>query len=213
MIITSFLHWTTKSLCRRGEDSCAFKCEKDTWCAHLIEEIAWCWGHLLIFCSLSAKWSPQQTYPQLWRALNNYFLHRHCFAVHKTSQKTLSALPTTFLFFLLSLTKRRALLLMKQWCRIACVDMKKNLCKCIIATAYLLFTRTAVWNPQTLWTDVNCNLSYIGNQVWYVITGANFMHITCLLLVWLSLGLTTTRALGVQVSMPNCNTRGKEISQ
>lgn len=99
MIIMSFLHWTTKSLCRRGEDSCAFKCEKDTWCAHSIEEIAWCWGHLLIFCSLSAKWSPQQTYPQLWRALNNYFLHRHCFAVHKTSQKTLSALQTTFFAF------------------------------------------------------------------------------------------------------------------
>lgn len=33
--------------------SCAFKCEKDAWCAHSIEsfvrEITWSWGHLLIF--------------------------------------------------------------------------------------------------------------------------------------------------------------------
>lgn len=51
--LMSFLHWTTKSLCRRGEDSCAFKCEKDAWCAHSIEsfvrEITWSWGHLFIF--------------------------------------------------------------------------------------------------------------------------------------------------------------------
>lgn len=99
---------------------------------------------------------------------------------------------------------------MKRWWCIACVDMKK-ICanRIVIATTYLLFTHTAVWNPQLPWADVNCNVyfSYIGNQVWYVLTGANFMHVTCLLWVWLSLqSVTTTRALGVKVSMPRRNT-------
>lgn len=98
---------------------------------------------------------------------------------------------------------------MKQgWC-VACVDMKKICANHIIATTYLLFTHAAVWNPQLSWTDVNCNVyfSYIGNQVWYVLTGANFMHVTCLLWVWLSLqSVTTTQALGVQDSMPHRNT-------
>lgn len=60
------------------------------------------------------------------------------------------------------------------------------------------------------WADVNCNVfffSYIGNQVWYVLTGAN-LHVTCLLWVWLSLlcVTTTTQALDVHVSMPRRNT-------
>lgn len=50
------------------------------------------------------------------------------------------------------------------------------------------------------------SFSCIGNQVWYVLTGAN-LHVTCLLWVWLSLlCVTTTQALDVQVSMPRRNT-------
>lgn len=79
----------------------------------------------------------------------------------------------------------------------------------VIATTYLLYTHSAQWNPQLLWADVNCNVyfSYIGNQVWYVLTGANFMHVTCLLWVGLSLlCVTTTQALDVTVLMPQRNT-------
>lgn len=99
---------------------------------------------------------------------------------------------------------------MKRWWCIACVDMKKICANLVvIATTYLLFTHTAVWKPQLLWADVNCNVyfSYIGNQVWYVLTGANFMHVACLLWVWLSLlCVTTTQALDVTASMPHRNT-------
>lgn len=71
--LMSFLHWTTKSLCRCGEGS--FKCEKDAWCAHSIESFVR--DNLdIIFRIFSLCKNDRHTVhlPQLWKALRNNFL-------------------------------------------------------------------------------------------------------------------------------------------
>lgn len=201
MIIMSFLHWTTKSLCRRGGDSCAFKCEKDTWCAHSVESfvrgdssVLRTPVHLLnLLCKMMATVDIPPTVnstKQLLspRALLSYpqKLAKRSFANHPH--------PTHNL---------KSPVLAHEAVMSHCLSgSKENLCKClVIATTYLLLLPMQLCEIHRccgqMWI-VMFYFSYIGNQVWYVLTGANFMHITCLLWVRLSPGLTTTPALAVR---------------
>lgn len=87
---------------------------------------------------------------------------------------------------------------------------EENLCKLYryshnLATFYPYSCVKSTAACGQMWI-VMFSFSRIGNQVWYVLTGAN-LHVTCLLWVWLSLlCVTTTQSLDVQVSMPRRNT-------
>lgn len=97
--LMSFLHWTTKSLCRRGEGS--FKCEKDAWCAHSIESFVR--DNLdIIFRIFSLCKNDRHTVhlpPTVKSTKKLLSLHRHCLVVHKAGQNLRSALPTTSFFY------------------------------------------------------------------------------------------------------------------
>lgn len=175
----SFLHWTTKSLCRRG--GFAFKCEKDTWCAPSIESFvrgdSWVLRTPVNFLNLLCKMitTVDQPLPQLWTALNNYFLHR-------PQPKDAFSVANYFYFcnWKVGGLAHEAVML-RRLCGYVLLTGNRNL-------------------PQALWAGVNWSVYFScrGYRVWYTLTGANFTHITCILWVWLSAGLTTTQAEGVQ---------------
>lgn len=66
---------------------------------------------------------------------------------------------------------------------IAHLWIEENLCK-LYNYSHKLLTPLSEFH-SCMWADVNCILFYflnIGNQVWYILTGAN-LHVTCLLWV------------------------------